>query len=54
MLKDCLHVVFFNPFFVAFFIAFLASIGSNEGMKNATQNARNGFETHSVRKTLRY
>ena len=54
-LMDCLHVVFFSPFFfVVFFIVFLASTGSNGGMKNATKNARNGFRTHSVRKTLRY
>ena len=56
--KDCSHVAFFSAlfslFFVAFFIAFLASTGSNGGMKNATKNARNGFGTHSVRKTLRY
>ena len=56
--KNCLHVAFFSPFLARFLLRFslrfLGSTGSNEGMKNATKNARNGFGTNSVRKTLRY
>ena len=53
-LKDCLHVAFFSLVFCCIFIAFLASTGSNGGMKNVTQDTRNGFGTHSVRKMLHY